>query len=169
MYRKCGWLQTLSSQSRKCFQGGLLFLPGLGDTIYGSLNMNSIIARRRLAVMVPILAVPLVIKIPVPVVIPLVVMFKSTAVSLPVTLKKRPTIVTRGDPVSPRIRWSSPITFMPPVTVFQHIPIPVYPHKLGSRLRWRHVNHSRWWRRTNCDSNGDSNGDLSAKYRHASE
>src|SRR5215813_1876944 len=130
------------------------------------MNMNSVIARRgALAVMVPILAVPLVMKIPVSVAVPVVVMFKSTAVSFPVTQKERPPIVTRRDPVSPRIRWSSPITFMPPVTVFHHIPITIYPHELGSRLCWRHVNHSRWRRRTNCDSNGD----LSTEYRHATE
>src|SRR5262249_16736976 len=117
-----------------------------------------------LAVVVPILAVPLVMKIPVSVAVPVVVMFKATAVSFPVTQKKRPPIVTRRDPVSPRIRWSSPITFMPPVTVFHHIPITVYPHELGSRLYWGHVNHSRWRRWTNSDPNGD----LSAESRHAS-
>ena len=128
--------------------------------------MNSVIARRAgLSVVVPILAVPLVMKIPVSVAVPVVVMFKSTAVSVPVTQKKRPTIVTRPDPVSPRVRWSSPITFMPPVAVFHHIPITVYPHELGSRLCWCHVNHSRWRRRTNSDPNGN----LSAEYRHASE
>src|SRR5215831_13369788 len=123
--------------------------------------MNSVIARRAsLAVVVLILAVPLVMKIPVSVAVPVVVMFKSTAVSVPVTQKERPPIVTRRDPVSPRIRRSSPVTFMPPVTVFRHIPITVYPHELGSRLRRHHVNHSRWRRRTNSDTNGD----LSTEY-----
>src|SRR5215471_13110198 len=126
--------------------------------------MNSVIARRAaLAVVVPILAVPLVMKIPVSVAVPVVVMFKSTAVSLPVTQKKRPPIVTRRDPVSPRVRWSSPITFMPPVAVFHHIPGAAYPHGLGSRLWWRQVNRPGWRRRTNPDPNGD----LSAEYRHA--
>src|SRR5215510_7698530 len=128
--------------------------------------MNSVIVRRAaLAVVVSVPAVPLVMKIPVSVAVPVVVMFKSTVVSVPVTQKKSPPIVTRRDPVSPRIRWPSPITFMPLVTVFHHIPITVYPHELGSRLCWRHVNDSRWRRRTNSDSNGD----LSAEYRHARE
>ena len=128
--------------------------------------MNSVIARRpALAVVVPILAVPLVMKIPVSVAVPVVVMFKSTVVTVPVTQKKRPPIVTRRDPVSPRIRWSSPITFVPPVTVFHYIPITVYPDELGSRLCWHHVNHSRWRRLTNSDSNRD----LSAEYGSASE
>src|SRR5262249_51324083 len=108
--------------------------------------------RAALSVVVPVLAVPLVTKISIPVAVPMMVMFKSTALSGPVTHKKRPTIVTRWDPVSPRIRWSSPITFMPPVTVFHHIPITVYPDELGSRLCWHHVNHSRWRRLTNSDS-----------------
>ena len=96
--------------------------------------MNSVIAlRAALAVVVPILVVLLVMKISVSVSVPVVVMFKSTSVSLPVTLKERLPIVTRWDPVGLRIRWSSPITFMPPVTVFHRIPIPAYPHELGSR------------------------------------
>ena len=64
--------------------------------------------RATLAVVVAILTVPLVMKIPVSNAVPMVAMFKSTVVSVPVTQKKRLSIVTRRDPISPRIWWSSP-------------------------------------------------------------
>jgi hypothetical protein len=115
-------------------------------TRYGrwSNKSNASVRRVLLAVVVPVvlpiavlLAVPITLmEIPVVVAVPAVIMSYPAAISLPVTLKELVSIVMRCHPASPKVRWSSPITFMPPVTPSHRIPITIYPDELGA-WPWR--------------------------------
>ena len=122
--------------------------------------------RSNLAVVVPV-AVPFLVSIipPVPVATPVVGMFKPATISVPVTYEKHLSIMMRWHPASPWVRWKSPITFMPRVTLFHHIPITVYPHVLGAGPSRQNANHtwSRW------GANSDTNGELSPKDRSAGQ
>ena len=106
------------------------------------------------AVTVPIF----VTKIPVPVAVPAVVMFKPTAISFPVTPKELLPIMMRHDPAGFRVRRSSPITVMPLVMVPHRIPITLYPHKLGAWSSRQNANHAGSGWRANSDPNRDLTG-----------
>jgi hypothetical protein len=107
----------------------------------------------------------LMTEVPIPITVPVMVMVKSPAVSFPVTHKKRLPIVTGGYPARTQVWWSSPVAFMPSVTVLHHIPITVYPYELGGGPGRCYVNHAgRRWR-----TDSDSNGDLSGEYKFAGQ
>ena len=114
--------------------------------------------RELLAALVLVMAsmvflIPMVVSVVVPV--PVMVMLTPTPIAVPVTRKVPLSIVMRLHPSSPRIRWPSPITFMPMVMFFTRIPITGYPHELRT-WTWSHnVDHiGRRWR-ADIDSNGD--------------
>jgi hypothetical protein len=95
--------------------------------------------------------------------VPMVVMFKPATISIPVTDIELSSVVTRWHPSSPRIRWPSPISFMPFVVPSHWIPITVYPHELGA-WSWGQNANNTWlrWR-----TNSDTDRHLSTKYRGA--
>ena len=105
-------------------------------------------------------------EIPVlPVAVPAVVMSKPAAISLPVSFKELPSLVTRSHPATPRVRWPSPIAVMPLVTSSHRIPITFDPQELGT---WS------WRQNANCTgprwrANSDANRELSAEYRAAGQ
>jgi hypothetical protein len=106
-----------------------------------------------------------VTEVPVSVAVPVMVMFKPAVISVPVTYKELISIVTRRHPAGPRVRWTSPIAFMPPVMSSHRIPITIHPHELGCRSWRQDANHTR--RRWRSDS--DSNGDLGAERGYAGQ
>jgi hypothetical protein len=109
---------------------------------------------RPLLVMAPAPASSVIaLKIPIMIAIRVVVMFKPAAVSIPVTLKERLPVMMRRDPTSCRVRWLSPITFVPLVSPSYGIPITFHPHERRGRPGWQNANHSRGWRWADSDSN----------------
>ena len=98
---------------------------------------------------VPTAAVSVVVSVPV------VIVFKPAAIALPIANKIPILVIVRPNPASARIRRHRPITRVPSVVPSLRIPIALYPHKLGTRTRWKHGDHARRWRRSDLDSDGD--------------
>ena len=67
------------------------------------------------------------ILVPVVVIVPVVIMFEATAISVPVTRIKLLSIMARLDPSSAFIGWSRPVAVMPFIVVADRIPITAYP------------------------------------------
>jgi hypothetical protein len=112
--------------------------------------------------MIPVmfsLAVPFMVSVSFAV--PVVIVFNTAAISFPVTHKKLLPIMMRLNPTSSLVRWSSPITVMPPIMPSRGIPITPYPHELRTWRCWQNLNHTGRRRRPNSDSNRN----LRADYR----
>ena len=110
-------------------------------------------------------AVPVVVMLPVvsiSVMVRMMIVFDSTAVSHPVTCKVSLAVVVRWHPVGSLIRRSSPVTFMPFVMMTHRIPIAFYPYKFRSRLRRHGIYHDG--RRRRWCPNLDTNRDLRPSY-----
>jgi hypothetical protein len=96
------------------------------------------------------------------------VMSHPAATALPVTLEEHRSLITCRNPASTRVRWPSPVSLVPSVTVFVRIPIPLNPHELRFwRWYWSNVHHARGRGRTNVDS--DRNLRLSPDDRSADQ
>ena len=118
------------------------------------------VVRYLVAVVVPVMVmIPETAVITIMAAVPAVVMFKSAAVSVPVTVKEPLSIMMRSHPMSPRVRWPSPITLMPLVMPSRRIPITIYPYVFWAWSWRQNTDHTgRWWR-ANPDSNDLSAGD----------
>jgi hypothetical protein len=97
--------------------------------------------------------------------VPFMVVLNAFASSLPVAVEELATFIARTDPPVTRIRGSRPVPFMPFVMVSYGVPVGVDPHKFRARSGRNYSHNSRWGRRPDSDSNRD----LSAKNRHASQ
>src|SRR4029078_10377037 len=94
----------------------------------------------------------------------MVLVLNLAVIALPVTHKIHLSFITRWHPPSSCVRWMCPVAFVPSVTFTFNVPITVYPHVLGSRASHDTNDARPRWR-----TNPDSNGDLSAECRSASQ
>jgi hypothetical protein len=60
------------------------------------------------------------------------VVFKSATVAFPISLEELLSIVVGPHPSGARIRWSSPISFVPLVASAHRIPITINPNVVGA-------------------------------------
>ena len=118
---------------------------------------------RALFIVVVVLSMFVVAPVTVSVVVRVVVVLNTAAISFPVTCIVPFAIVMRSNPASPLVGRTSPIACMPLVMVFHRIPITLYPHELRSWPFWHNHNHSGWRRRGNHDSNGNLRIDSCAR------
>jgi hypothetical protein len=84
--------------------------------------------------------------------IPFVPVFEAAAISFPITAVKALAIVTRSDPSSTLIGWTSPVATMPPVMSSHGIPVTIHPHKFRPRLIGNNSHHARPRWRTDSDT-----------------
>src|SRR5262249_17070175 len=84
--------------------------------------------------------------ISISILIPVVVVLESAALSCPVTDEVVLAIIARHNPIGSHVRRPCPITFMPLPMVPHRIPIPVYPYKLQCGSGENNVNHT-WQQR----------------------
>jgi len=88
-------------------------------------------------------------------VVPMMIVFNSTAVSGPITHKILVALMTRRHPIGALIRRPSPVALMPSVMPSHWIPIALHPYKPFSWRRRLNINHTRRWRCANCNTNGN--------------
>lgn len=86
--------------------------------------------------------------------VPMMIVFAAAALAIPIASEELRPIVVGGDPSGPSIWRPRPITVMPAVVSPDRIPIAVHPKIFGTGSRRKNPNHARWWRRTDCDSDG---------------
>lgn len=109
---------------------------------------------------VPItVVVPIVAEVTVVIAIPTVVVPNPSAVAVPIAFIKHSTFIPRPDPVRTCVWGPRPVPFVPLVTVAFWIPIAVYPEIIWTWGRGANPLHTRRWRW----SDSESEGDLSAK------
>lgn len=100
--------------------------------------------------------------------VPSMIMSHPAATAIPVTLEEHRSLITCRNPAGTWVRWPTPVSLVPSVTVFVRIPIPLNPHELRFwRWYWSNVHHARWRGRTNVDS--DRNLRLSPDDRSADQ
>jgi hypothetical protein len=92
------------------------------------------------------------ILVPALVPIPMVIVFKSASISVPVPCIELATVVVGLHPSSTLVGWLRPVTFMPPVMPSYRVPVTVYPGELRAWALWHNTNHAGTWRRANSDS-----------------
>jgi hypothetical protein len=91
--------------------------------------------------------------IPGAIVVPTMIVFEVSTVTLPVTRKELLPIVMRCDPAGTFIRRSRPIGVVPPIVPPVGIPIAIDPGKSGAGLRRVNPDHTRARWRADSDSN----------------
>jgi hypothetical protein len=84
-----------------------------------------------------------------------VVVFHAAVRSLPVTDEVSFAVVARRNPTSSFVGWSSPIAFVPLVTLSYGIPITLHPREFRTRAYWRNPNHAGWRWCPDDNSNGN--------------
>jgi len=95
----------------------------------------------------------IVAEIAIAIAVPSMIVLHPAAVALPVACKELAPVIARPNPAGARIRRTSPISVMPPITVSGRIPVTVYPEVIGSRSSWPGMNDAR--RRRGPDSYAD--------------
>jgi hypothetical protein len=116
--------------------------------------------RYLVAVVVPVMVmIPETVMITIMAAVPAVVMFKPAAISVPVTAIEPPSLMMRYYPTGSRVRWPSPITFMPLVMPSHRIPITIYPCEFWAWSCRQDMDHTGPWWRANSDSDDLSAGD----------
>jgi hypothetical protein len=95
------------------------------------------------------------VEVPVSVMVPVMIMFNTASIAIPVAYKEMLPVMTRWYPVRSFIRRLGPIPFMPLIVPSHWIPITFHPDKVRTWTRRLNVDHPRWWRRTNRDSDGN--------------
>jgi hypothetical protein len=94
-------------------------------------------------------------EISISILIPVVVVLKAAALSLPVSCEVCAALVVRNNPTSAYVWRTSPVTFVPLVMVSHRIPIPVDPNKFGCRSDRNSVNDARRRRWADADPDRD--------------
>src|SRR5450432_1289013 len=90
-----------------------------------------------------------------PVAVPLVIVGPAAVIAFPVAFDEALAIVARDHPDGAGVRWSSPVTVMPFVTVSNRIPVAVHPDESRAGSSGPDPNHP--WRRRRADPNADRN------------
>jgi hypothetical protein len=105
---------------------------------------------------VPI-AIPVTIVVFAPiaiaVMIPTVIVFKSSPIAIPIPVIEALTIVARRYPPCTSIGRSGPVSVVPTIAATRGIPVTIYPKEIRSRSRWPVPNHTRRRWRADSDSN----------------
>lgn len=107
-------------------------------------------------VMVIVMVVAMVITIPVAVsvaiMIPMVVVFETAAIAIPIAVIELPILVSGSHPPGTGIRSASPVAFVPFIVAAYGIPIALDPHKIRPRLSRQLSDYSRARRWPNPDT-----------------
>ena len=115
----------------------------LGYALLALMIMVAILVPVSVAMVLVVPVAIVLVEIPVSPMVPMMIMFNSTAVSVPVTHKELLPIVMRRYPIGSLIRRLSPVALMPFVMPSYWIPIPLHPYELRSWWRRLNVNHAR--------------------------
>jgi lysylphosphatidylglycerol synthetase-like protein (DUF2156 family) len=115
--------------------------------------------------MTMIIVIVIAAMIAVTIAIPFVIVLEAAVISVPITGIKPLAVVTRADPVGALVGRSAPVAFVPAIVSAHGIPVTINPDEVRARLRGKHSDHTRRWRRTN----GDTNHDLSVRGARAGE
>src|SRR5215467_8381875 len=86
--------------------------------------------------------------------VPMVVVFETAAVAIPVTAVEMAAFVARADPACAHVGRTSPIAAMPDVTAVDGIPVTVNPYIIGT---WPDRDDVMARRRGRADCNADGN------------
>ena len=86
------------------------------------------------------------------IVIPVVPVFESSAIALPIAVVIPSAFVPRTDPTCACIRRTGPVSRMPSIVAAYGIPIAVHPHKFRTGAWGKNTNNAWRWRWTNCDT-----------------
>jgi hypothetical protein len=95
----------------------------------------------------------MIVEVAVSLVIRMVIVLNTAAVSLPIPRIEPFAVVAGRNPASPLVGWPRPIALMPVVVLSYRIPVTCHPHALWSRLCGYNQCHSRWWWHPNYNSN----------------
>ena len=116
-------------------------------------------------IVVVIVIVPVAIVISVAIAVPIVMVFKSATVALPVAFVELAAIVARANPAGPFVRRTSPVSLMPAIASARWVPVSIHPEKIRAWPGWPFTNDPGSRRRT--DANSERN--LSVPRRHESK
>jgi hypothetical protein len=110
-----------------------------------------------------VMIVPVMTEITFVTVIPVMIVLDPSVASLPIACKIPLSVMVGRNPTRVFVRWPSPISWMPPIVMFDGIPIAFHPQEIR---RWPggHHGHHAWWRRS---ADLDSNRDLPVSRRGA--
>jgi hypothetical protein len=107
----------------------------------------------------------MIVEVAISIAIPVMIVFNTTAVSFPIPRIESFAVMSRCDPASTLVWWSSPVTLMPLVVLSYGIPITLYPHAFRT---WPYRHHYNCAGRRWC-SDYKSNGNLRVNGRSRGE
>ena len=99
-----------------------------------------------------------VVEVAVVAAVPAMIVVDTAAGSVPVSGEELGSVMTRRNPTGSLVGRAGPITRMPHVTPAHGIPVPVNPHKFGSRPGRKNTNDPRRGWRTNPNAQGNLGG-----------
>jgi len=113
-----------------------------------------------------VVVVAIVVPVVVAVAVPRVVVRHLAAIAIPVAVIVAFSIMTRFHPSCAVVRWTSPVSVVPPVVVAHGVPIAAYPSIAGARTSWLNSDHTYGWRRADSHSDGKLSEDGSRCEQH---
>ena len=87
------------------------------------------------------------------VLIPTVIMIHAAVFPFPIAIEEAFTIVVRAHPMGAGVWWARPISVVPSVFTAYRVPVAIHPRVVRARCNGPDANYSRWWWRSNANSN----------------
>jgi len=104
-------------------------------------------------IMVVVMVVVIAVAITVVVMVPMVIMFKSAMLPVPIPRKILCAVMMRWNPARANVGWPRPVTLMPFIVSPYRIPVALDPNEIRTRGGRKNANHAGRRRRPDIDSN----------------